>query len=214
MELKGNYYNSYLEKINKKLNKPWSIHGAHHRNLNQFVLRESMKLPFGSIVIDAGCGLSTWLTQSVEKNITYVGLDCQEESIAFGIKHFPNRDYRLGDIYNLPYNNKSIDAVVMKEVIEHIKVPEIAIKEVVRVLKPTGIFILTTPNYGNPFLYLIEHTYNRFLGGTCKPYLPDVHPSKFRKKTLFNILKDNFKSVEINTISLKITLTAVASKPI
>ena len=101
----------------------------------------------------------------------------------------------------------------MREVIEHFRAPEKAIDEVSRVLKLSGFFILTTTNYGNPLLYVIEHIYNRFWGGPCKPYLPDVHPSKFRRKTLFNILKDNFKNTEINTIIFILTLAAAASNP-
>lgn len=214
IELKGKYYKSYLEKINENLNKrKWSPHSLHHKNLNKFIQKHIMNLNDGAIVLDAGCGLSAWLTQEIEKKISYIGIDCQEEAIQYCKTVFPNREYEIGDLYNIQYEDNFCDAVVMREVIEHFKIPEKAIDEVWRVLKQSGLFILTTPNYENPLCYIIEHVYSRFFGGQCKPYLPDVHPSRFRRKTLFDILKDNFKGIEINTISLKITLAAAASNP-
>lgn len=215
IELKSEYYKEYLEEINEKISKhPWSLHGLHHKNLNRFIQNHIMKLDEGAVVLDAGCGLSSWVTKEIEKKYVYIGIDCQEESIKACRDHFPARKYELGDLYNIPYQDNAFDAIVMREVIEHFRTPEKAIDEVRRVLKPNGVFISTTPNYGNPLLYVIEHVYNRFWGGSCKPYLPDVHPSKFRRKKLFGLLKDNFNIIEINTISLKITLAAKASNPL
>lgn len=210
IELLGEYYKNHLESIQKKLINPLSLHGAHHRNLNRFIQENILQLHEGSHVLDAGCGLSIWVTPEIDKKIRYVGIDCQQESVEFCKKHYPNRDYKMGDLYKLPFADKFFDAVVMREVIEHFKMPEKAIAEVTRVLKPSGIFILTTPNYGNPLLYIIEHTYNRFFGGPCKPYLPDVHPSRFNRISLVSLLKESFKDVEVTTLSIGITLAAVA----
>ena len=82
VELKGKYYKAYLEKINEKISKKsWSLHALHHKNLNRFIQERIMKLGDGALVLDAGCGLSLWLTKEIEKKIRYVGIDCQEESI-------------------------------------------------------------------------------------------------------------------------------------
>jgi ubiquinone/menaquinone biosynthesis C-methylase UbiE len=211
-ELRGEYYKSYLGTIAKRLNNSWSIHGAHHRNLNIFIHNQINRLQKDALVLDAGCGLSAWLTPDIENKIKYTGIDCQEDSILCCKEMFPKRDYRSGDVYQLPYPDHSFDAIVMREVIEHIKKPEKAVKEVRRVLKPNGLYILTTPNYGNPLLYVIEHTYNRFFGGPCKPYLPDVHPSRFKRSLLSDLLI-GFEGVIIETVSFGISLTAVARKP-
>ena len=50
-----------------------------------------------------------------------------------------------GDILNLPFKNRSIDAVICLEVIEHVVDPMKAITEIYRVIKPKGTVILTTP---------------------------------------------------------------------
>lgn len=211
IELKGDYYAFYLQAIQKKLNNRWNIHGAHHRHLNSLIQREILKLPDQAKVLDGGCGLSVWLTPEIEQGIKYFGIDNQKDSIAFCQKNFPHRKYSLEDLYQLSLVNDYFDAVVMREVIEHVKRPEKAIREICRVLKPTGVLILTTPNYNNPLLHLIEHTYNRFFGGPCKPYLPDVHPSKFTGKKLARLCRDKFNHVQMGTIDLGLNLTAVCT---
>ena len=71
-ELKGKYYKSYSEKIDENINKKtWSLHGLHHKNLNRFIQNHIMKLDGGAVVLDAGCGLSGWLTKETEKNMLY-----------------------------------------------------------------------------------------------------------------------------------------------
>ncbi len=46
----------------------------------------------------------------------------------------------------LPFPDNYFDAVIMEEVIEHLVNPDNALEETYRILKPDGIFILTTPN--------------------------------------------------------------------
>jgi len=47
---------------------------------------------------------------------------------------------------NLPFESQTFDIVYMGEVIEHLVDPDFAIKDVRRVLKPSGSLILSTPN--------------------------------------------------------------------
>jgi ubiquinone/menaquinone biosynthesis C-methylase UbiE len=97
----------------------------------------------------------------------------------------------------------------MREVIEHATDPEKLLRECKRILKPEGFLVLTTPNYDNPLLFLVENIYNRFFS-TFKPYLADVHPSKFGKRRLNETIGKHFVNVNVGTIDLGINLTAVA----
>lgn len=47
---------------------------------------------------------------------------------------------------DLPFENSSFDVVLASEVIEHLSNPERMLRSSLRVLKPGGIFIATTPN--------------------------------------------------------------------
>jgi ubiquinone/menaquinone biosynthesis C-methylase UbiE len=208
-ELKGEYYSEYLKVIQKRLNNPWSLHGIHHRHLNNFIQKEVVQLPQGAKVLDGGCGLSIWITPEIEQRVKYIGLDCQEDSISFCQKTFPSREYLLGDLYKLPFPDNYFDAVVMREVIEHVKQPELVREEVKRILKPGGKWIFTTPNYSNVLLHMIENIYNRFFVKNLKPHLEDVHPSKFDRKKIRAFLENQFELVNIGGIDLNINFAVV-----
>ena len=51
------------------------------------------------------------------------------------------------EIQELPYKDNEFDIVLLMQVIEHLSKPIFALKEIKRVLKPKGIFVLTTPNF-------------------------------------------------------------------
>ena len=207
------YYGQYLQDIQAKLNNPWSLHGIHHRHLNDFIQLTVKKLPVGAKVLDGGCGFSIWLTPEIESRIEYFGVDCEQEAIAFCKNHFRDRIYQLADLSTLPFPSQYFDAVVMREVIEHIRVPGESLSEVKRVLKPGGYFIMTTPNYGSFLLWLVENIYNRFFS-SFKPYLEDIHPSKFTNPTLIQALESHLQLSSLGTVDLGINLAAVCINPL
>jgi 2-polyprenyl-3-methyl-5-hydroxy-6-metoxy-1,4-benzoquinol methylase len=206
------YYFNHLKKQQKAMKNKFSILGRHHNNLDSFVRTGIKSLPLNSKVLDAGCGLSAWTTPQLRKKYTISGMDGEPEAIEVCKKIYPNQDYRVGDLYNLTYKPNSFDAVVMREVIEHFVDPEKAVKEVYKILKPGGIFIVTTPNYSSTLLHIIENTYNRFFGGPCKPYRDDVHPSKFKPHTLQKLLSKYFILDKLTTIDYGISQTGIARK--
>lgn len=212
IELKSEYYAKYLKEINAKIENPYSIHGRHHKNLNAFICDGLNGIPEGARILDAGCGLSIWVRPEMRKRWKIVGVDVQPDSIRACQEIYKGEEYSLGDLYALNFPDASFDAVVMREVIEHFREPERAVKEIFRVLKPGGLYLLTTPNYDSPLLHVIEHTYNRFFGGPCKPYLDDVHPSKFHVETLRALIARYFAIVQYKTIDYGINLCCVAKK--
>ncbi|MBE9178454.1 class I SAM-dependent methyltransferase [Oculatella sp. LEGE 06141] len=68
-----------------------------------------------------------------------------------------------GDATNLPFDDDSFDAVTMFDVLEHIPDDQKAISEMIRVLRPGGFFLMSTPNENWRFPYY----------GLMKPICPD-----------------------------------------
>lgn len=208
------YYLNHLKKQKKAESNAFSILGRHHKNLNNFIRNSVALLPHQRHILDAGCGLSSWTTESLRKKYMISGIDGEPDAIQVCKKIYKGQDYRVGNLYNLKpeYKSNTFDGVVMREVIEHFINPENAVKEIYRILKPGGIYILTTPNYSSLLTHSIEHTYNRFFGGPCKPYRDDVHPSKFTPHTLRKLIEKYFEVEKLKTIDYGISQVCMAKK--
>ena len=155
--------------------------------------------------------MSIWVTDEIRSTYDLHSMDSEEKSIAFCRSHFRDSRYLVGDLYAIPFPDASMDALVLREVIEHIVEPERALMEMKRVLKSDGRIFLTTPNYSSPLLFLIENIYNRFFS-EMKPYRDDVHPSKFRYGQLRALLERHFSVLEYGTIDFGINLKAAVRK--
>lgn len=206
------YYLNHLKKQSKAKKNRYSILGRHHNSLDSFIRKEINNLPKGRHVLDAGCGLSAWTNTALRKKYKISGVDGEPDAIEVCNQIYKGEDYKVGNLYELDFKNETYDAVVMREVIEHFITPQKAVKEVYRILKPGGIYILTTPNYDSLLTHLIENTYNRFFGGPCKPYRDDVHPSKFKLDLLRELLDKYFEVEKLETIDYGISITCVARK--
>ena len=67
-----------------------------------------------------------------------------DPAIPLGTTH-PERGYRCENLEKLTFSDASFDLVLTQDVFEHIFHPDRAIKEIERVLKPGGAYIMTVP---------------------------------------------------------------------
>lgn len=87
------------------------------------------------------------LRQVCPPSFSYVGVDFQEEN---GV------DIVLDDPYVLPFLNESVDIVVSSSCFEHSEMFWLVFLEILRVLKPKGIFYLNAPSTGSFHRYPVD----------------------------------------------------------
>jgi ubiquinone/menaquinone biosynthesis C-methylase UbiE len=102
-------------------------------------------LPPNSIVLDLGCGsgYSSYLLSKRKYNV--IGLDLNPFPEQLKLNGSEELQYVVGDALTLPFKENSFDAVVLKDVIEHITDVEKLLLSVKKVLKPNGVLIILSP---------------------------------------------------------------------
>ena len=100
-------------------------------------------IPEGCVLADLGCGNGDLLLRiSARINHGY-GIDTKVERNDKDSKlTFKSADLNS----NIPLGDESVDVVTALAVLEHLTNPDNFVKEIVRILKPNGCFIMTTPS--------------------------------------------------------------------
>ncbi len=94
------------------------------------------------IILDVGCGTGKNI-ESLKDLGRVVGVDISKDAIDF-CKKRGIRTVVLGSVEKLPLSENKIDIVTALDVIEHVDEAK-SLSEIVRVLKPDGIFICMVP---------------------------------------------------------------------
>ena len=103
----------------------------------------ALSLPPGARVLDAPCGGSAALSLALrESGFAVTGADVDLNAAKLIGESFA----RVNLDGSLPWPNNTFDAVFSTEGIEHLENQFSFVREVYRILKPGGIFVLTTPN--------------------------------------------------------------------
>ena len=98
-------------------------------------------------VLDAGMGPGRLCGELAKRGWTVSGVDAADEMVTVARSRLPEAAPRLlrAEIEALPFENESFDAVTATGVLEYANV-ERAIAELVRVLRPGGIAVVSYPN--------------------------------------------------------------------
>ena len=102
----------------------------------------------GTVLVD-GCGVGTYLARLAPDADLPIGLDIEFPRVVDSQAFTPNVICGSGEY--LPLAGGSADLVFSHEVLEHVQDDQLAIQEMVRVLKPGGRIVLFCPNRGYPF---------------------------------------------------------------
>ena len=102
------------------------------------------------VVLDAGSGKSNRYSDFFDNVSKYITLDIDPD----------NNPEIIASVEDIPLSDESIDTVISTQVLEHLKSPELAIKEFYRVLKHGGYALVTIPQCGE--LHEEPNDYFRF----------------------------------------------------
>ncbi len=95
------------------------------------------------LILDAGCGTGGTMAQ-VARLGPVIGCDTSEYALAF-CRERGFTALVAADVSKLPFTSQSLEAVLNCDVLEHTPDDRAALAELVRVLKPGGIIVLTVP---------------------------------------------------------------------
>lgn len=127
-------------------------------------------------VLDVGCAYGNLLLMlnayiGRRADVRMVGVDLDEgafrysQAFAERVPGYGNCSYRMADLSKrLPFDDASFDAINLGDVLEHMERPEEALRELIRIAKPGGIILISTPLKNSVFKRLAGFA-NRMVGG-------------------------------------------------
>jgi ubiquinone/menaquinone biosynthesis C-methylase UbiE len=160
-------------------------------------------LEAGSCVLEIGCGAGNLLLQATVRGSFPVALDLSMQALTFVRSRLEEANssaeapsgfactQAIGEF--LPLKDNSFDCVLMSEVIEHLEVPQISIREAARVLRPGGRLLITTPNYRS-FWPVMEWAVDRL--NMAPKMAGEQHISRFYPSSLKSLLLESGLNIE------------------
>lgn len=148
-------------------------------------------------VLDAGSG-GAWLAKMLHKTgKKVISFDISAKNVAKALEAFNFKDHFgiAGDAMQPPFKDNSIDCIVSSEVIEHLPEPTLFVKNLLKVLKPGGKFIVSTP-YKEKLRYEMCVHCN-------KPTPRNGHLHSFDVRKLLDLAGENISGFEYFTFGNK-----------
>ena len=120
------------------------IKGQHARSLYPVLLEKLSHIPFQS-ALDLGCGTGEMLKLILQKDPgkELYGIDLSEKMLCVAKSKLPEQvKLLLGDSESLPFPDNTFDVVYCNDSFHHYPAPQNVPREVYRVLKPGGTFLM------------------------------------------------------------------------
>lgn len=134
-------------------------------------------------VLDLGCGVGYGSALLADTARHVVGGDVDESTIAYARERYaaPNVEFQVLDAMALPFADRSFDTVCSFETIEHLPDRERYLREVARVLRDDGTYLVSTPRA------------DRTDDAPANPY----HHVEYSREDFERLLRAHFADVEL-----------------
>lgn len=130
------------------------------------------------VLLDIGANIGLLVAEAKKRGFVAKGVELSKKAVEFGKKRL-HVEYYQKDIYALKREN-AFDAVTMNHVLEHIENPKLFLKEVHRIMKPTGVLVVAVPNCASISA--------RIFRGHWSSLCPEAHISYFTSGSLQKLL--------------------------
>lgn len=111
----------------------------------------------GEKILDLGCGTGYYLflLSSLPVDLDLTGLDSDKKALDEAKESLTGKNIKfiLGNSNNLPFKKNTFDKIIASEVLEHIEDDEKALKQIIQILKPGGLLVISTPSTNYPFFW-------------------------------------------------------------
>ena len=153
----------------------------------------------GSKILDIGCGVGQVVRRLMKSGHEAHGVEVSEPNIAKAKK--VSKLCQLYDGVKLPYKNNTFDSAGALNVLEHVEEPEAFITELVRIVKPGGRIILSSPNFFraigfrdyHPKMRGINNKYKNWQRLRAKRRQIEDNPSTVRFDRMEPIVRETFQ---------------------
>ena len=184
--------------------------------LRQFFIFKLINPHKDDIILDCGCAAGKQLFGLHESIKSGYGTDIAQNFIDAANKYkeehkINNIFFKRSDIENMPFEDAYFDKIICAEVLEHVFDKDVAMKELLRILKSDGILLITVPNLNadatlwGRFLRLIKVRKFKPLKVFSKEELAkhgDAHVREFDRDSLNKWVESyNLKILDIKSIS-------------
>lgn len=162
----------------------------YENSLSQFTLNYERFMPSSTEakILDIGCGTGHFLYYLGKKGYTdFLGVDISPQQVDF-CRENVSKKVKLADAFEFLKEKKdTYDVIVANDLLEHITKEE-TVKFLMRVnaaLKEKGVFIMRTPNMGNPFA--VHSRYKDF-----------THETGFTDRSLYQVFwTAGFRDIQV-----------------
>jgi ubiquinone/menaquinone biosynthesis C-methylase UbiE len=162
-------------------------------------LLKAANVSAGMRVLDVCSGPGMLVEAAIERGAQAVGLDFSAQAVELARELVPAGEFRQGDAQALPFADNSFDAIVCAYGVIHVPVPELALREMLRVVRPGGrvaisVWDSTTPNNGFGMIYAAVRAHGSF--DVPVPHGPDYFQFSTDEKMRAALTEIGFSMVE------------------
>lgn len=159
-------------------------------------------LPSSGSLLDIGCadGTTTFEIYKHFPKLKVTGIDYYKKAIDFAKKTKPGVTFIHGDAHSLPFKNGQFNVVTTIEILEHLQNPEVALKEIYRVLKKDG-YLVVVQDTDSLLFKSVWWIWTKWRGAVWNgSHINCLHPDQLirvLKKTGFKIKQTHFTNLKM-----------------